>query len=285
MKKIGFIDYYLDQWHANNYPQMIRESVFKNRFDVVLAWAEIEPEGKKSTDQWCAEQKVAKAASIEEVVEQCDCLVVLAPNNAERHDDLADLPLKSGKPVYIDKPIAPSLAAARRLFEKAEKYGTPMMSSSALRFGSALEKAIKETINGQAVRFAATRGDGIFPIYAIHLVEMLVMLLGAGARQVMQCGTEHAPLMLVDYADGRRGVVNLFPSHPYQISVQYADKESLVIDVMDDFFPRFIEAMLAFFESGRSPVPKEQTLEIAALIEAGIAALRTPDRWLPVCGQ
>ena len=25
MKKIGFIDYYLDEWHANNYPRMIAE--------------------------------------------------------------------------------------------------------------------------------------------------------------------------------------------------------------------------------------------------------------------
>ena len=24
--KIGFVDYYLDEWHANNYPQWIREA-------------------------------------------------------------------------------------------------------------------------------------------------------------------------------------------------------------------------------------------------------------------
>lgn len=26
MKKIGFIDYFLDEWHANNYPDWIRET-------------------------------------------------------------------------------------------------------------------------------------------------------------------------------------------------------------------------------------------------------------------
>lgn len=25
MKKIGFIDYYLSEWHANNYPAWIKE--------------------------------------------------------------------------------------------------------------------------------------------------------------------------------------------------------------------------------------------------------------------
>jgi hypothetical protein len=26
MKKIGFIDYFLDEWHAENYPQWIEEN-------------------------------------------------------------------------------------------------------------------------------------------------------------------------------------------------------------------------------------------------------------------
>ena len=26
MKKIGFIDYYLDEWHANNYPGFFKEA-------------------------------------------------------------------------------------------------------------------------------------------------------------------------------------------------------------------------------------------------------------------
>ncbi|MCF6175148.1 MAG: hypothetical protein L3J71_05240 [Victivallaceae bacterium] len=30
MKKIGFIDYHIDEWHANNYPKWIRESSRKN---------------------------------------------------------------------------------------------------------------------------------------------------------------------------------------------------------------------------------------------------------------
>ena len=25
MKKVGFIDYYLDEWHANNYPALLNE--------------------------------------------------------------------------------------------------------------------------------------------------------------------------------------------------------------------------------------------------------------------
>ena len=213
--------------------------------------------------------------------DECDCLVVLSPDNSERHEDLADLALQSGKPVYIDKPIAPSLAAAKRLFEKAHRYHTPMMSSSALRYGSALEKAL--TYLGPApVHFTAVRGGGVFHIYAIHQIEMLVMAMGIGAKRVMQCGTDKADMMLVDYGDGRRGTINLVGWNPFGISLRYGDDKFVAIDTMDDFFPRFVEAMLAFFETGVSSVPENETLEIAALVEAGTKALEKRDEWVEV---
>ncbi len=281
MKKIGFIDYYIDEWHANNYPAFIRESALGAEFEVALAWEEMTPEGRKPLEEWCREQKVGKAGSIAEVIEKCDCLVVLSPDNAERHEDLADLPLRSGKPVYIDKPIAPSLAAAKRLFEKAEKHQTPMMSSSALRYGSALVNAIKDQIAGKPARFVSTRGPGDWATYAIHQVEMLVMTLGTGATRAMACGNDQVNLLVVDYPDGRRGLVEQIPEHTFQVSAQFGG-ESLAIDEMDDFFPRFIDAMLGFFQTGKSLVPKAETLEIAALLEAGAGALLTPGKWVKV---
>ena len=281
MKKIGVIDYFIDEWHANNYPRMIRESSFKGEFDVALAWDMIKKDGKKPIDAWCREQNVKQATSIEQVVEECDCIVVLSPDNSEMHEKLADLPLKSGKAVYIDKPIAPDLAAAKRLYEKAEKYGTPLMSSSALRFGSGLEKAIQD-IGSERVNFVAVQGGGVFNIYAIHQLEMLVMLMGTGARQVMQSGGKNANLLIIDYGDGRRGTINLIPSHAFRLSASYGENKCAVINDMPDFFPRFIEAMLKFFETKVSVIPVRQTLEIAALIEAGTKALQSPDKWVLV---
>jgi len=282
MKKIGFIDYYLDEWHANNYPAMIRNGAFKDRMDVALAWEEIHPEGRKHIDQWCSEFKVAKAQSIEQVVEESDYIIVLSPDNSERHEDLADLPLKSGKPVYIDKPIAPSLAIAERIYAKAEKYNTPLMSSSALRFGSNLQKALKNEFAGERPSFVATLGDLPFHIYAIHQIEMVVVLLGTGAKRVMQFGSEYSKAMAIDYGDNRRAVIDLLPGQPFQLRATYGDGKLLTITDMDDIFVKFVEGMLQFFETGVSPVPVAETLEVAALIEAGSTALATPDIWVPL---
>ena len=40
MLKIGFIDYYLDEWHANSYPKMIRDAV-GDKLEVAYAYGQI----------------------------------------------------------------------------------------------------------------------------------------------------------------------------------------------------------------------------------------------------
>mgnify|MGYP002509361428 CR=1 FL=1 len=50
MLKVGFIDYFLDEWHANNYPKFIAQQ-FGDEFKVAYAYAEKDKEGGVSTDE------------------------------------------------------------------------------------------------------------------------------------------------------------------------------------------------------------------------------------------
>jgi GFO/IDH/MocA oxidoreductase family protein len=280
MKKIGFIDYHIDEWHANNYPQWIRESTRKDDFEIAYAWEESQGEGLRSLEAWCKDFSVTPAKNIEQIVEDCDGLIVLAPSNPEVHERLADIPLQSGKPVYIDKPFAPDKATAEALFEKAEKHGTPLFSSSALRFGSEIQKAVKETLTRECVDFAFSAGGGTsFEEYSIHQIEMLVMLMGTGAERVMQCGSNRTNQLLIDYGSGRRSVMTLMPGHGFQISAD-CEKDRVTINSMTDFFPCLLEAILEFFETGCPPVKKEETIEIVSILETGIKALEKRDIWI-----
>ncbi|MDZ4197914.1 MAG: Gfo/Idh/MocA family oxidoreductase [Kiritimatiellia bacterium] len=101
------------------------------------------------------------ARSLEQVVTDCDGIVVLAPSNPEVHERLSDLALRSGKPVYVDKPFAPDAATARRLIAKAGEYQTPLMSCSALRFGPALQKAVRGAPDGKKAEIAALVDTGV----------------------------------------------------------------------------------------------------------------------------
>ena len=66
MKTIGFIDYYIDEWHANEYPGFIKAYNEKNGTDyqVKYVWAEIDKEGGVSTDDWCKKYGAEKHAYI-----------------------------------------------------------------------------------------------------------------------------------------------------------------------------------------------------------------------------
>lgn len=282
MKKIGFIDYYIDEWHANNYPGFIKKSRLGAQFEVALAWEETTPSGKIGLDAWCRREGVTPAASIEKVIRECDCLVVLSPDNPECHERLCDLPLRSGKPVYVDKTFAPDLATAKRLVALAEKHKTPMMTSSALRYGSVLRKTVTEKLAQSPARFVSTSGPGLFSNYSIHQVEMLVMTLGTGASRVMQCGTPDSRVMVIDYPDGRRGLIQLSPELPFRLLCQHGENLGFSVESFDDFFDGFIDAMLEFFRTGISSVPAKETLEIMAILEAGNASLAARDAWFPV---
>jgi len=43
MKTVGFIDYFLDEWHANKYPAMIKERT-NGEFQVKYAYGKVDCE-------------------------------------------------------------------------------------------------------------------------------------------------------------------------------------------------------------------------------------------------
>ena len=82
MKKVGFIDYYLDEWHANNYPRWIKQ--FSNgEMEVAYAYGLIDSPlaGRRTNAQWSKDLEIPLVDSIEELIEKSDYLVVLSPDN------------------------------------------------------------------------------------------------------------------------------------------------------------------------------------------------------------
>lgn len=278
-KKIGFVDLFIDEWHANNYPAWIKAAPRADEFELAYAWQAEQREGLKTLEAWCAEFGAAPCSSLEELVEKSDVIFVLAPSNPEVHEQLAELPLKSGKCVYIDKPFAPDKAAAERMFALADQYGTKMFSSSALRFGSEIA-AVRKAIAPADVDVMNTRGGGrSFEEYAIHQAEMIVSVMGTGIADVMQCGHGRTQHCVIRYQDGRRAAMTLNPGSPFSVAVYTQDKTETISE-MGDFFPNLLASILDFFATGNTPVDRKETIEIAALLRTAIDAQKTPDQWV-----
>ena len=142
MKKIGFIDFYISEWHADNYPAWFKEINEKLGYDyeVSYAWAEeyVSPVDGKNTDEWCKEKGITRCQTIEEICEKSDYLLILAPSNPEKHLEYAKLVFPYGKPVYIDKPFSDTVENAKAIFALAEKHNVRFFSSSALRYAEEL---------------------------------------------------------------------------------------------------------------------------------------------------
>lgn len=274
MKKIGFIDYYLDEWHANNYVGWIRE-VTNGEMQVAYAYGEIPSVNTGATsEEWCERFQVKHCQTIEEVVERSDYLIVLSPDHCHRHYDLSKLALESGKPVFVDKTFAESKAEAERIFAVAK--ASPMFSSSALRFSKKLQAVAKDDIQS-LVSF----GGGCPVNYIIHQLEPIAVLMGTDVEKAMYTGHDSAHSWTLRYRDGRTAFVNMLPGAKFETKIVRAEStQNLAID--DDFFKYFIADLVKFYEDGKEPICRQETINIMAIRETCLKAMEQPDQWLNV---
>lgn len=278
MKKVGFIDCYLDEWHANNYPELLKNAS-NGEYEVCYAYAQIDSpkDGGMTTDEWGRKYGVEILPSIEEVIEKSDVLIVLSPDNPEMHEKLTDLPLKSGKLVYVDKTFAPDRAAAERIFANAEAHGTPCYSSSALRFSAELADFDKNAIDT-----LVTEGPGVYEIYSIHQIEPIISLMGVRAKRVMYTGKPSHPSMIIEFEDGRCAHMRQCLNLNFKITAINSENQAEVREIKSDYFGLFIKKLIEFFDTGAIPVPHEQTIDVIAVREAGLKAMNKPFEWVEV---
>ncbi len=278
--KIGFIDYYLDEWHANSYPEMLAKAS-GGEITVGSAYGQIaSPITGMTTAQWCEKFGIKEAKTIEEVIEENDALVVLSPDTPEQHPALCRLPLASGKRTYIDKTFATSKAAALEIFANAEAHNTPCFSTSALRFANEIKAADKNGID-----FIGARGPGLFSNYAIHQVEPIVTLMGSDVCRVMGIGTERAPGLLIEYKDGRRATMNCYGwggACPFNFQLKYTDDRIANIPDCSDYFDNFIVELVDFFRTGDVKVAHAETVAIMGILEKGTMALADTEHWYEI---
>lgn len=276
MKTIGFIDYFLHEWHADNYPAWIQEAT-KGEMQVGYAWAQIDG-GGMSNEQWCREKGITLCASQEEVIEKSDYLVVLSPDNPEMHVELTRKALESGKPTYIDKTFAPNRADALRIFEVAEKHGTPCFSSSALRFSDELRALPKEGITG-----LVSIGGGPLEMYCIHQLEPIIVLMGTEARRVMCVAREGLLSFVIEFSGGRTAIFShMKTGADFTMHVNYEEDRSEHFVVRSPFFQNFIAEMCDFFTTKKIKVPHEQTIAVISVREAVLKAAASPFAWIDV---
>src|SRR5207247_7553173 len=80
--------------------------------------------------------------SIPKLLEKVD-VVLLESVDGRIHLQEAIPVIKAGKPLFIDKPVAVSLADAIAISELAKKHNVPCFSSSSVRFSPGIQELLK----------------------------------------------------------------------------------------------------------------------------------------------
>ena len=278
MKSIGFIDFYISEWHANNYPQWIKDASAKLGVDyeVKFAWAEqdISPVDGVSTDEWCAKMGVTRCASIAELCEKSDVIMILSPSNPEKHLQYAQEALKCGKRTQIDKTFAPDYDTAKKIFDIAEQYNTPFFSTSALRYADELKDFadIKNMI--------VTGGGGNFAEYIIHTVEMVVTLFDSAAKKVKVKNIGGQRVCRIVTENSAQAVILFSPEMGFGITAENRNGEFIHRDMASDFFANLISDIIKFYEDGVMPFDSKQTMEVMRIRTGLLEAEKADGKWI-----
>ncbi len=220
--------------------------------------------------------------SIEDLLARVD-VVLLETNDGRLHLDQALKVMKTGKRMFIDKPVAASLPDTIAIFDAAKHYNVPVFSSSSLRF----EKTTQEIAGGSlgkvlgADTYSPATLEKTHPDlywYGIHGVEMLYTLLGTGCKSVSRVYTENTDLVAGVWKDDRIGCFRGTRSGVYDIGgIAFGEKANSTLGQEHSYNPMLIK-IIDFFNTGIVPVKADETIEIFAFMTAADESKRQGGR-------
>ena len=207
--------------------------------------------------------------SIDDLLKKVD-VVLLETNDGRLHREQAIQVIKAGKRVFIDKPIAASLADVMAIFEASRTYKIPIFSASSLRYIKGIEGIDRSQVLG-ADTFSPAVLEKTHPDffwYGVHGVETLYTAMGTGCREVVRIHTDGTDVVVGTWADGRIGTFRgtRTGKHDYGGTV-YMQSGNVKLGPYGGYEP-LLKEIIKYFETGNVPVAPEETIEIFAFMEA-----------------
>lgn len=207
--------------------------------------------------------------TIQEVCAHVDGILIESVDGRP-HLEQAKAVIAMKKPMFIDKPLAGSLPDVLELIQLAAKAQVPLYTSSSLRYGKATQLVRQGSLG--LVRYA----EGTSPAhleehhpdlywYGVHGCESLFTVMGTGCVKVERHSTPDGKIEVIGYwKGGRKGIFR--ESNNYG-GLARGDKGESPVGAYDGYAPLVVE-IVKFMQTGKSPVPIDETLELFAFMSA-----------------
>jgi predicted dehydrogenase len=211
--------------------------------------------------------------SIPKLLEKVD-VVLLESVDGRPHLEQARPVIEAKKPLFIDKPLAGSLADAVAIAELAKKNDVPWFSSSSLRFGPKLVALKSDPKVGEIVgadAFSPSPTEEHHPDlywYGIHGVETLYTLMGPGCESVTRVRTEGTELVVGTWKDGRVGTFRGLRDGKHDYGAVVFGKKGIAAQIGFEGYKPLAEQIGRFFKTRKPPVAADETIELMAFMEA-----------------
>ncbi len=262
-KRIGFVDYRLDNFHADVYLSALRGPLLSRGYEIVGATAlEHEP-----SEKWACEHDVPYFTNVNELAKSADYFAVLAPANPELHLQLCQAVFPLGRPTFVDKTFAPDLQTAKEIFKLADTNGVAVQSTSALRTSS-VQEALSEADSPLQAMFITSAGP-TFDEYGIHPVELAVSCLGPEVETYQRHGTNEHPRFVLQFSGQRMAVIdfNQTADVPFSATLVTDDGYQHVVVDMDSLFTGAAASILDFFDCGQPMIDRDETLSVRHILD------------------
>ncbi len=220
-------------------------------------------------------QGVKMLESPQAVAEAAD-LVFIESVDGRAHLDLFKKTVASGKPTFIDKPFATTVADARAMLDLAAKHNIPLMSCSALRYAQSTIAAMEET--GEIVGCDTYGPMAEIPSqpgllwYGIHQIEMIQRVMGPGCVSARAYRNDGCDLCTFEWNDGRLATFRGLRGTKTGFGLSVHRKEgSRMYDITKDTKPYYaglLAAILRSLPNGKTETSPTDIMQVMQMIAA-----------------
>jgi len=199
--------------------------------------------------------------------------VILARDDFENHLSISKEFLKSGIPIFIDKPIATNLKDLNEIY-KYENYSGQIFSCSAMRNLNKVKELKNSLSEFGEIKKVVSSMEKSWQLYSIHIIELTLSLLSLFREfeSISKFKEDDKCSVTVGWENGPEVIFITKGQEPSPCTIEIQGTKKTQKIIFEDYYDAFENTLVSFCDSIRDKkivTKKEELNLIVKIIEFG----------------